>query len=96
MRSDSTTQAHCLRISQLLHLPLTLQTPTVCMPWGTPQDVHSAELADQFMQDPNWSELVKYCAARGAYRGAGSESLGILVRNQPSEDSYLPGADQGM
>lgn len=98
MRSDSTTQAHCLRISQLLHLPLTLQTPTVWrrMPWCTPQDVHSAELADQFMQDPNWSELVKYCAARGAYRGAGSESLGILVRNQPSEDSYLPGADQGM
>lgn len=47
------------------------------------------------MQDPNWSELVKYCAARGAYRGAGSESLGILVRNQPSEDSYLPGEDSG-
>ncbi|KAL0043157.1 hypothetical protein WJX79_010911 [Trebouxia sp. C0005] len=46
------------------------------------------------MQDPNWSELVKYCAARGAYRGAGSESLGMLVRNQPSEDSYLPGEDQ--
>ena len=46
-------------------------------------------------QDPNWSELVKYCAARGAYRGAGSESLGILVRNQPSEDSYLPGEDSG-
>ncbi|DBA76409.1 TPA: hypothetical protein ACH3X1_010114 [Trebouxia sp. C0004] len=42
------------------------------------------------MQDPNWSELVKYCAARGAYRGAGSESLGVLVTNQPSEDSYLP------
>ena len=48
------------------------------------------------MQDPNWSELVKYCAARGAYRGAGSESLGMLVRNQPLEDSYLPGEDQGM
>ncbi|KAL3141854.1 hypothetical protein ABBQ32_004519 [Trebouxia sp. C0010 RCD-2024] len=43
------------------------------------------------MQDPNWSELVKYCAARGAYRGAGSEALGQLVRNQPSDDSYLPG-----
>ena len=47
------------------------------------------------MQDPNWSELVKYCAARGAYRGAGSESLGLLVRNQPADDSYLPGEDQG-
>ena len=98
--SDSTTQAHCFRIQQLLHLPLVLQTPAVwaCMPWIIPQGMRSAECADHFItvQDPNWSELVKYCAARGAYRGAGSESLGMLVRNQPSEDSYLPGEDQGM
>lgn len=46
-------------------------------------------------QDPNWSELVKYCAARGAYRGAGSEALGQLVRIQPSDDSYLPGETSG-
>lgn len=38
---------------------------------------------------------MKYCAARGAYRGAGSEALGQLVRNQPSDDSYLPGEISG-
>ena len=38
---------------------------------------------------------MKYCAARGAYRGAGSEALGQLVRNQPSDDSYLPGENTG-
>lgn len=39
---------------------------------------------------------MKYCAARGAYRGAGSEALGQLVRNQPSVDSHLPGEDAGL
>lgn len=43
------------------------------------------------LQDPNWSELVKYCAARGAYKGAGAESLTQLVRGQYSQDTALPG-----
>ena len=63
----------------------------LCCSWTARQDSRSV----CWTQDPNWSELVKYCAARGAYRGAGSEALGQLVRNQPSDDSYLPGQDTG-
>lgn len=43
------------------------------------------------LQDANWSELLKFCAARGAYRGAGSESLSQLMRGQYDQDMPLPG-----
>lgn len=47
--------------------------------------------AVSWVQDANWRELVKFCAARGAYRGAGSESLSQLMRGQYSQDMPIPG-----
>jgi len=31
-------------------------------------------------QDASWRELIKFCAARGAYRGAGSGHMQALLR----------------
>lgn len=31
-------------------------------------------------QDPSWRELLRFCALRGAYRGAGSELMAAMLR----------------
>lgn len=33
------------------------------------------------LQDASWRQLLKFCAARGAFRGAGSESYSRLLRS---------------
>ena len=33
------------------------------------------------LQDASWRQLLKFCAARGAFRGAGSESYRRLLRS---------------
>lgn len=33
------------------------------------------------VQDKNWRELLRFCAARGAYRGAGSDIMRGLLRH---------------
>ena len=38
---------------------------------------------------------MKYCAARGAYKGAGAESLSQLIRGQYGHEAPLPG-ESGM
>lgn len=38
---------------------------------------------------------MKYCAARGAYKGSGVESLSQLMRGQYSHEASLPG-ESGM
>ena len=43
------------------------------------------------MQDPNWRELLRFCAARGAYRGAGSETLADILRSGGGNNGELFG-----
>lgn len=49
------------------------------------------------MQDANWRQLVRYCAARGAYRGAGYEAMQRVMRqpSHPAEDLPLGKLDWG-
>ena len=39
------------------------------------------------MQDPNWRELLRHCAARGAYLGAGASQMEGLMRQGVSTAS---------
>ena len=43
------------------------------------------------MQDASWRELIKFCAARGAYRGAGAEHMRSLLRTGSADDDKLFG-----
>lgn len=36
-------------------------------------------------QDPSWQELLRFCALRGAYRGAGSELMAAMLRADGTE-----------
>ncbi|KAK9829778.1 hypothetical protein WJX72_007868 [[Myrmecia] bisecta] len=45
------------------------------------------------MQDDSWRELVRHCAARGAYRGAGAETMAQLVRSDALSVARVPGLD---
>ncbi|BDA50870.1 probable helicase MOV-10 at C-terminar half [Coccomyxa sp. Obi] len=37
------------------------------------------------MEDPSWRELLRFCALRGAYRGAGSELMAAMLRADGAE-----------
>ena len=43
------------------------------------------------MQDPNWRELLRFCFARGAYRGAGAGLLRNLTRGAEADNGSLFG-----
>ena len=50
---------------------------TTCMMWQ--------------VQDASWRELLRFCAARGAFRGAGSEIISSLMRDGAPGDGSLFG-----
>lgn len=37
-------------------------------------------------QDPSWRELLRFCAARGAFRGAGSDVVAAVMRDGGADD----------
>ena len=37
------------------------------------------------VKDPSWRELLRFCALRGAYRGAGSELMAAMLRADGAE-----------
>ena len=43
------------------------------------------------MQDGNWRELLRFCFARGAYRGAGADLLRSLTRGGEADTGSLFG-----
>ena len=43
------------------------------------------------MQDANWRELLRFCFARGAYRGAGADLLRSLTRGGGADTGSLFG-----
>ena len=43
------------------------------------------------MQDANWRELLRFCFARGAYRGAGADLLRSLTRGCEADTGSLFG-----
>lgn len=43
------------------------------------------------MQDANWRELLRFCFARGAYRGAGADLLRSLTRGGEADTGSLFG-----
>lgn len=51
------------------------------------------------MQDVNWRELLKSCAARGAFRGAGSDHMAALLYGvsdeSDGEEADGSGGDEG-
>ena len=40
------------------------------------------------LQDPHWRELLRHCAARGAYLGAGAAQMADLVRQDAPLSSH--------
>ncbi len=47
------------------------------------------------MQDTNWRELLRFCFARGAYRGAGADLLRNLMRGGGVDNGSLFGVTEG-
>ena len=43
------------------------------------------------MQDANWRELLRFCFARGAFRGAGADLLRSLTRGGEADTGSLFG-----
>ncbi|EIE26144.1 P-loop containing nucleoside triphosphate hydrolase protein [Coccomyxa subellipsoidea C-169] len=43
------------------------------------------------MEDPSWRELLRFCALRGAYRGAGSELMAAMLRADGADGGDLFG-----
>ena len=50
--------------------------------------------SDACMQDANWRELLRFCFVRGAYRGAGADLLGNLLRTGNADDGSLFGVTE--
>ena len=47
------------------------------------------------MQEASWRELVRFCAARGAYRGAGAGTMASVVRSSAMSNVGFPGLVDG-
>ena len=47
------------------------------------------------MQEASWRELVRFCAARGAYRGAGAGAMASVVRSSAMSNVGFPGLVDG-
>ena len=47
-------------------------------------------------QDPCWRELLRFCASRGAYKGAGSYAITQLVRSEGLSSVDYPGLTEAL
>ena len=50
-----------------------------------------AKVPGYAFQDANWRELLRFCFARGAYRGAGVDLLSTVTRSGDTDDGGLFG-----
>ena len=48
------------------------------------------------LQDPCWRELLRFCASRGAYKGAGSYAITQLVRSEGMSSVDYPGLTEAL